>query len=183
MSKKLAGLTIVAIAIALAGVAAAEEKPAAPKPGPEIKKLEYFVGKWKSEGETKPNPFMPGGKFQTKDNCTWFEGGFAVVCESEGKGPMGAMKGLGVMSYSAEEKVYTYWGLDNMGMVMATVPRGTVEGDTWTYTDESKMGGKAVKSRFVMQQKSPTSYTFKWEMEGEGGSWVTLMEGKATKAS
>ena len=173
---------VVATLVLAAGVAAAQPAGEAPKPGPEQQKLGYFVGDWKSEGELKPNPFMPGGKYSSTDRCAWFEGGFAVVCHSEGSGPMGSTKGIGIMGYSTEEGVYTYYGVDNSPMAMASVPRGTVQGDTWTYTDEGKMGGKMVKSRYVIQQLSPTSYTFKWEMQDEASAWQTIMDGKATKA-
>jgi hypothetical protein len=44
------------------------------------------------------------------------------------------------------------------------------------------MGGKLVKSRYTLKQLSPMSYSFKWEMQGAGGTWSTLMEGKSTKA-
>ena len=154
----------------------------APKPGPEHKKLDYYTGQWTSESEVKANPFMPPGKYTSKDDCGWFQGGFAVVCHSEGSGPMGPMKSVGIMGYSSEDKTYTYYGIDNSGMVPTTVAKGSVQGDTWVYTDESKMGGKLVKSRYTMKQLTPASYTFKWEMQGEGGAWSALMEGKSTKA-
>ena len=154
-----------------------------PKPGPEQKKLGYFVGKWSADAEMKPNPFMPGGKVTSLDACEWFEGGFAVVCRSEGKGPMGPMKSIGILGYSTEEKVYTYYALDSGPMAMATVSRGTTQDGTWVYNDEAKMGGKMVKSRYTIKETSPTSYTFKWEMLGGDGSWQTLMEGKTAKAS
>ncbi len=165
------------------GLALAQAPGEKPKPGPEHKKLGYFVGKWTMDGDTKPNPFMPGGKVTSKDTCEWFEGGFAVLCRSEGKGPTGPMKSLGIMGYSTEEKAYTYYGLDNSPMAMATVPRGTLEGGTWVYNDETKMGGKMVKSRYTIKDTTPTSYTFRWELLGEDGAWQTVMEGKATKTS
>jgi len=175
--------SVIVCALACAGAAVLAEKAAAPpKPGPETQKLGYFVGKWKSKGEMKENPFMPGGKFEMKDDCTWFEGGFAVVCNSQGKGPMGPTKGIGIMAYSAEDKAYTYYGLDSLGMIMSTVPKGQVEGKTWTYDDESKMGGMTVKSRYVLQEISATEYTFKWEVQGEDGAWQTVAEGKSTKS-
>jgi len=65
-------------------------------------------------------------------------------------------------------------------MAMANVPRGTLKGGTWVYVDESKMGGKMVKSRYSMNELPPTVYTFKWEVMGEGG-WQTIVEGKTTK--
>jgi hypothetical protein len=95
---------------------------------------------------------------------------------------MGSMKGLGILSYSPEDKAFTYYGTDSSGMTMATVAKGTVQGDTWTYTDESKMGGKTIKGRYTIRVLSPTAYSFTWEMEGEGGQWQTVMEGKSTKA-
>jgi hypothetical protein len=175
-------MVLVAASLLLgSGFALAQAQPQAPQPGPEQKKLGYFVGTWTNEGEMKPNPFMPGGKFSGTDRCEWFEGGFTVVCRSEGTGPMGPTKGLGIMGYNSEEQVYTYYGVDNSPMTMASVPRGKVTGDTWVYDDEAKMGGKTVRSRFVMQQLSATSYTFKWEMVGEDGAWTTVMEGKSTK--
>ena len=119
---------------------AAEQQ--APKPGPEHKRLGYFVGNWTTEGEMKPSAMGPGGKTTATDKCAWFEGGFAVVCNTDGKTPMGPSKALGILGYSSEEKVYTYSGVDNSGMTMATVPRGTVQGDTWTYHDESMIASK-----------------------------------------
>ena len=53
------------------------------------------------------NPMMPAGKFKGTEKCEWFDGKFAVVCHTEGKGPMGEMKGLGIMSFSPDQGVYT----------------------------------------------------------------------------
>jgi hypothetical protein len=161
--------------------AARAEAPKAPKPGPEHERLGYFVGEWKMEGTVAENPFMPSGKFSSKEECKWFEGKFAVVCHSKGKGPMGSTRGLGIMSYSSGEKVYLYYGVENSPMAMATVPRGTVEGDTWTYHDESKMGDQTVKSRYVIKQLDKKSYGFKWEIQGPDGQWKTVSEGKSTR--
>ena len=171
----------VALSLTLStGFALAQAPAGAPAPGPEHTRLGYFVGTWSSKGEVKPKPFMPAGTMTSSDTCEWFEGKFAVVCRYEGAGPMGPTKGLGIMSYSAEEKVYLHYGFDSGPMAMATLPRGTVQGGAWVYVDESEMGGKIVKSRYSMNELSPTAYTFKWEMLGEGG-WQTIVEGKTTK--
>ena len=170
-----------AAGLAFSGVAIAADAPAAPKPTPEHEKLGYFVGKWTMEGEMKESPMGPGGKLTSKDNCQWFEGKFAVVCNSTGTSPMGPTKALGILSYSADEKAYTYYGVDNSGMTQVTVPRGTHEGDTWTYNDESKMGGKAVKQRYTIKEVSANEYTFKFEMQGDDGKWIEVVSGKETK--
>ena len=69
---------------------------------------------------------------------------------------------------------------DSTGMAMTTVPRGKVDGKTWTYNDEAEMGGMTIKNRFIMVETSATSYTFKWELEGPD-SWKTVMDGVARK--
>ena len=163
-------------------VTARAQAPAPPKPGPEHQRLAYFVGKWTAEGEMKASPMGPAGKVTSVDTCEWFEGHFSVICRSEGKSPAGPMKSVGILGYSAEEKVYTYYGTDNSGTVMTSVPRGTVKSDTWTYTDEALMGGKKVKSRITLKELSPASYTFLMEMQGPDGKWMPIMESKNTKA-
>lgn len=159
----------------------AAQAPQAPQPGPEHARLGYFVGKWTAEGEMKPGPMGPGGKMTSSDTCEWFEGRFSVICRSEGTSPMGPTKSIGILGYSPEEKVYTYYGVDNSSMTMASVPKGTVKGDTWTYNDESTMGGQKVKMRVTIKELSPTAYTFRMEMQGPDGKWAPAMESKNAK--
>ena len=80
-----------------------------------------------------------------------------------------------------DEKAYTYYGVDNSGMTMTSIPHGTVKGDTWTYDDENYMGGKKVKTRVTIKELSPTAYSFRMEAQGADGKWAPLMESKATK--
>jgi Protein of unknown function (DUF1579) len=170
----------VLLACVVTPTAGAQGSP--PKPGPEHQRLGYFVGRWLSEGKIEPGPMGPGGKVTADDLCEWFDGRFSVVCRSEGKSPMGPTKGLAILSYSAEQKVYTYYGTDNLGMTMTTVPHGTVQGDTWTYNDEGVMGGKKMKTRVTIKELSPTAYSFKMEIQGPDGKWAPMMESKVTKA-
>jgi hypothetical protein len=177
------GFTIIAViaAVSVAGTGRASAQDPAVKPGPEHKKLGFFVGKWNVEGELKPGPMGPGGKYTASDTCEWFEGGFSVVCRSEGKMPTGAAKSMGILGYNAEEKVYTYYGVDNTAMTMSSVPKGTRQGDTWTYTDQTTMGGQRIKSRIFIKEVSPTEYTFKMDFQGPDGKWMPAMEAKNTK--
>jgi hypothetical protein len=168
---------ILSVAACLTLVGAQE----APAPGPEHERLGYFVGNWASKGEIKENPMgMPAGDFTGKDHCEWFEGKFSVECRSEGNGPAGPVKGIGILGYSPMEGVYTYYGIDSTGMAMTTIPRGRVDGKTWVYDDEAKMGDTTVKNRYTMVETSATSYTFKWEVEGPDG-WMTVMQGTSKK--
>jgi hypothetical protein len=166
-----------------ASSAAAQAPPAAPKPGNEHGQLKYFVGKWMTEGEAKPGPMGPGGKFSSSDNCELFSGGFYVVCRTNGKGPHGESHEIGILGYDSEKKAYTYYGINNH-MGQADVAEGKHEGDTWVYlTGASDAGGgKKMQGRYTISNVTPASYTIKFEMAPEGSSeWTQVMEGKATR--
>jgi hypothetical protein len=180
--KRMLRMLAVSGVVSVAGVQLlAAQAPQAPKPGPEHARLGYFVGKWTAEGEMKPGPMGPGGKIKSTDTCEWFDGRFSVICRSEGKTPTGPSKSIGILGYSPEEKVYTYYGVDNTNMTMASVPRGTIQGDTWTYNDEGTMGGQKFKTRVTIKELSPTAYTFRMEMQGPDGKWMPMIESKNTK--
>jgi hypothetical protein len=159
----------------------AQAPPQMPKPGAEVKKLGYFVGHWNTEGELKPGPMGPGGKFTTTDQISWLPGGFFVAWHANGNMPMGATHSIAMMGYNSDEKVYTYDAFDNMGS--HDVSKGTLEGDTWTWNSESKMGGQTMKGKFTMKEVSPTQFTFKYEMSTDGATWTTGVEGKSTKVT
>lgn len=175
-------LLALGVTAVLAGgaVSVLAQAPPAPKPGPEHKAMEYFVGKWTGQAELKPGPFGPGGKMTSSDTCEWFTGGFQVVCRNEGAGVMGNMKGLGIMSYNAGDKAYNFYIIDSMGV--SELSAGTKSGNTWTFTADSTVGGMTFKSRYSIVEASPTSYTFKWEMSQDGTKWATVVEGKTTKS-
>jgi len=129
------------------------------KPGPEVKKLDYNIGTWNVEGEAKPFGPMPGGKFTATEKCEWYSGGFFVVCHSEGAGPMGPAKGVSFMGYDPNEKVYTYHEFTSTGEAIDS--KGTVSGDTWDWTAESKMGNAKISVRVTIKEVSKTEYTGK----------------------
>lgn len=177
----LLALSVLALLTVVGSASAQPSAAQAPKPTPEHQRLQYFVGDWTMEGEMKPGPMGPGGKITSNDHCEWFEGHYAVVCRGTGTTPMGPAKSIGIMGYSADEKVYTYYGIDNSPMVMTAAARGTVQNGTWTYTDESMMGGQKVKSRVTIKEASPSAYTFSLEMQGPDGKWMPVMTSKNTK--
>jgi hypothetical protein len=155
---------------------------AAPTPPPELKKLDYFVGTWKSTAELKPGPMGPGGKFTTLDHNQWMPGHFFLVAHGTTTGFVGHLTETAYFGYSTADKAYTYDSFNSMGE--AAHFKGNVEGDTWTWTTTAKMGPQTMKERFTVTTASPTSYTFKFEVAPEGGGdYTTVLEGKATKVS
>src|SRR5215472_7625167 len=81
----------------------AQVPPEPPKPGPEHKKLEYFLGTWKVEAEIKANEYVPAGKGVTTETYTLGPGGFYVERRAEGQIP----RTQGIMAYDSHAKLYT----------------------------------------------------------------------------
>jgi hypothetical protein len=153
----------------------AQAPPAPPQPGPEHKKLEYFLGKWTVEGEIIANEFVRAGKNVGTETCTLGPGGFYIECLAEGQLPTR----LAIIAYDSHAKVYTSYYANGGGLVGAAT--GSVNGNTWTWMVEDKFAGKAIKGRTTVTMSSPTQYTSKYEMADEKGGYTTILEGKATK--
>jgi len=173
---KRAGM-ILAAALMLAAPMMAQTP--ASKPGPELKKLDVFVGTWTLDGTMKPGVMGPGGTMTESEKCEWMEGGFYLVCHADYKSSMGNRTELSVMGYSSEDKAYTYHEFSSDGEYVDS--KGTIDGDTWTWTNDEKMGGMTMKGRFTIHMTSTSSYTFVFDMSQDGTKWSTVMEGKASK--
>jgi hypothetical protein len=171
----LLAVCVMTFAMATLALAARAQAPAGPpKPGPEVKKLAYNVGTWNLEGEAKPFGGMPGGKVASTEKCDWYSGGFFVTCRSEATGPMGTAKGVSYMGYDLNDKVYTYREFESTGDVIDA--KGKVDGDTWTWTADSKMGNDKFSVRVTIKHVSKTEYTFKLEMAQNGGEFSVVEE-------
>ena len=155
----------------------AQAAPEVPKPGPEHKKLEYFLGTWKVETEIKPNGYVPAGKGVTTQTNTLGPGGFSVESRWEGQIP----RTDGIIAYDSHEQVYTEFYVSSIGLVGTA--RGTINGNTWTWMIEDKWFGKAVKGRTTITIKSASQFTTKYEMLDPNGRYVTISEGTATKVA
>ncbi|MGA8270817.1 MAG: DUF1579 family protein [Candidatus Sulfotelmatobacter sp.] len=169
--------TISIAALLLSTVAMAQN--AAPKPGPELAKLDVFVGHWILDGNMKAGTMGPAGSITENETCEWMDGHFFLLCHFDYKSSIGNGVGLHVMGYSRHDKAYTYREFNSLGIFDDA--RGTLDGDTWTWTDEEKMGGTTVKGRFTMKMTSSTSYDFSFDSSQDGTTWSTVMEGKASK--
>ncbi len=165
-----------AACLVLSAFAAAQMAPA---PGPEHKKLDAFAGTWTLDGDLKPGPMGPGGKMTETERCEWMQGNFFLVCHSDFKAEMMNGNGVSIMGYSTDDKAYTYREFNSMGEFSES--KGSIDGDTWTWLGDQKMGPMTMKGRFIMKVTSPTTYTFSFEVSPDGSKWTTVMDGKATK--
>jgi hypothetical protein len=172
--------TAIFLAAWLGLAAAAFAQSEMPKPAPEHKKLEAFIGSWTIDGDVKPNPMGSGGKMSENERCEWMDGNFFVVCHVDfTSAHMGGGVGLSVIGYSTDDKTYTYREFNSWGEFEDS--RGSFDGNTWTWTSEEKMGASSIKGRFTIKFTSATSYDFTYEMSPDGAKWTTVVDGKGTK--
>lgn len=151
-------------------------------PGPEVKKLEQFVGNWTTEGTIAQGPWGMGGKFTSTDTNTWMPGNFFVESHSEFKMPPevgGEGKAVSFMGYDTDQSTYTFDQFNSSGRHETS--KGTVSGDTWTWSSSANYGGQQIQQRMTVKILSPTSQSFKFEVSMDGTSWMPFMEGKSTK--
>ena len=166
--------------VVLLGVAlSARVQTETTRPAPELKKLDYFAGTWTTEGEIKPGPIGSGGKFTGTNRVQWMDGAFFLVTHSEFKGAMGKGAETSYMGYSGIDKMYTYDSFNTLGE--ADHAKGNLDGDTWTWQSETRMGSQTMKGRLTIKMLSATAYNFKFEMSPDGTTWNTVLEGKDTK--
>ena len=178
-----AAFMVASVTPAMAQEKAKEVKPApaaAPKPGPELKKLDMFVGKWKSEGEAQVSPYGPAGKLTSADSYAWMPGGFFMTHHWDVVQAGVAIKGMEVIGYDATKKVYLTRFFDNFGN--SGWQTATVQGNTWTWTGDSEVGGKPIKERFVVVVVSPDIVTVKGEYSTDGAKWLPNFDLKSTRA-
>ncbi len=156
----------------------AQAPPEPPKPGPEQKKLEYFLGTWRVEGEVKPNDYMPAGKSVITATYALGPGGFSVESRGEGENYPTTH---GITAYDSQAKLYTTFYASSAGLVGGGT--ATVDGNTWTWMLEDKWLGQAFRGRTTVTVKSASQYTAKYEYLDPNGSYVTLVESTATKVA
>lgn len=171
---------ILVSALIVCATAACAQMPT--KPGPEVKKLEYFVGTWNVEATIPQGPWGNGGKFTSTDTTDWMPGNFFTESHSDFKMPVelgGDGKETAIMGYDTDQNTYTYNAFNSQGHRESS--KGTLANDTWTWTSSANYGGQEVQQKLTMKMVSPTSYTMKFEVSIDGTNWMTFMDGKATK--
>ena len=151
-------------------------------PGSEVKKLEYFVGAWTTEGTIAQGPWGMGGKFTATGTSEWMPGNFFVQSHSESKMPPeigGDSQAVLIMGYDTQQNVYTSDRFSSVGQHESS--KGMLSGDTWTWTSSANYGGIDIQQKMTIKQLSPTSYTVKFEISMDGKTWMPFMDAKATK--
>jgi hypothetical protein len=152
------------------------------KPGPEVRKLDYFVGSWSTEGTISQGPWGSGGKFSSTSTSEWMPGSFFLVSHRDFRMPPelgGDGSAIDFFGYDSNQNVYTRDEFNSQGH--RETAKATLTDDTWVWTSTQEYGGQDIQQKMTLKIVAPTSYTFKFEVSIDGTTWMPFMEAKSTK--
>ncbi len=153
----------------------------APKPDPEMKKLHVFVGHWTYEGEAKPGPLGPGGKFAGEYDGQMILAGFFFQGRWTEKGPAGETGGLEIDGYDPVNKNLAGSFYLSEGSRLPYV--FTLAGNTYTFVGKLVTAGKQYqyKGTFTFAHDL-ASATLKEEISVDSKTWAPWRDSQWTKA-
>ena len=167
------------IAVLIVCVTLVGQAPAPPKPGPEHQRLAGFVGKWNFDGQSQASPYGPAGKITSVDTFAWLPGNFFLEHQWDVNQAGTRIVGREIIGYDSAGKAYTSRFFDNFGNSGSI--RGTMNGNTWSWTADSMVAGKPLKERGTNVITGDT-ITSKWEYSTDGSKWLPNFEAKGTRA-
>ena len=88
---------------------------AAPKPGPEHKRLDVLIGKWMTAGETVASNGAPAMTILASDVYEWVPGGFFVLHTAYGRVGDIDVGGVEMIGYDPANKNYRVTFFDSQG--------------------------------------------------------------------
>lgn len=143
-----------------------------PTPGPEHRRLEIFVGEWRTEGKVLATESSPAVPFTALDTYEWLPGGFFLLHHVDAR--MGDMevKTLEVIGYDAEGQTYTTRSYDNHGSSSAY--QGILSDRAWTiFGDSERFHGEF--------SEDGNTLVGRWEQCRDGSAWTPWMDIRLTR--
>lgn len=170
-----------ALALLNAMSAVAQNRPQPPRPDPELKKQDFFVGNWTLEGKSVASSLGPGGQtFKSTESLEWMPGGFFLLAHSYAEGKLAE---LTIIGYDPEEKAFTHTSYNSTAGKIERW-RGTAEDGFWTWTRDATIAGKPGQVRLSIRRTSPHSYAFVEEVKtADRGDWSPVAEGTGTRTN
>ena len=149
-----------------------------PKPPPEQKKFDAWMGTWSYEGEGRDSPLGPAGKFTGKCIGRPILNGFFFELRLEEKD----WQSVQIHWYDAGAKTYRHIGFQSDGRVVAGT--GTWNGVAWSAAWTTVHRGVEYRGRSqIILAADGKSITNPGELSVDGKTWMPFCESKWTKIS
>lgn len=143
-----------------------------PKPDLALARLNVFIGKWNTEGLIKGSPSGPTARLKAIDTYEWLPGGFFLIHHVDGFMGDEEVKTIEIIGYDTSSEMYFTHSYDNRGSIGKY--QANLLDVVWT------IAGKSERFTGMFSDDSNT-LTGRWELSGEGDSWVPWMDIKLTK--
>jgi Protein of unknown function (DUF1579) len=143
-------------------------------PSAEIQRLQIFVGKWNTEGETHASVDAPAVKVAFVDTYEWLAGKFFLVHRADGQIGNEEMNTIEFIGYDPSSQMYTCHSFDNRGN--SDLFQANFRDHTWT------IEGKSARFTGLFNSIGHT-LTGQWEQSSDGLNWLPWMDVKLTKIS
>ena len=147
----------------------------APQPGSaEIKRMDFYVGKWDASGRSRTDPSAEFGKLTGDESCEWFHGGLSVVCRETTTDKSGRTEALYILSYDSSRRGYGIAGVDSTGSVYSGT--GGLEGGVWLWEVDAAAGDATMRQRYRFRAEGPDQRSMEIEVPKSDGTWQRIAE-------
>jgi hypothetical protein len=144
-------------------------------PGPEQRRLEPLVGRWKTEGRTREMPEAPAEQIDAFDTYEWLHGGFALLHLVEARVGDEKVDGAEIIGYDPERGLYVtqYFGSDGPNAYEAEL-----KDDGGPAVWQMRSANDRFSGTFGDDLGTITGY---WELLDDQGNWRPWMDITLTK--
>jgi len=136
------------------------------RPGPEHQRLNVFVGRWNTEGQTRAGPLGPAARITAIDTYEWFPGGYFLLHHVDGQMGDAEVKALEVIGAGPREGVCLARSYDNAGQ--SDEFDAVLRGRNWT------INGKTQRFRGQLSTDWRT-LEGQWDLTEDGSTWRPWM--------
>jgi hypothetical protein len=137
----------------------------------DLRKLDFFVGRWDVAGRMRDDPAKPLKPISGGETCAWAAGGFAVTCTEKTGGEGGGWEGVYILGYDQAAGTYFVHGIEKPGSSLHAV--GKLEGDRWTWFTDAAPDGSRLRYTFAPGAAGSRTLTVE---AGSGDAWAAIAE-------
>ncbi|HYU92885.1 MAG TPA: DUF1579 family protein [Actinomycetota bacterium] len=141
-------------------------------PGPEQRRLDAFIGRWITEGQTLGGSEAPTAEIVSSDVYEWMPGGFFVCHTVHGRIGNAEASGTEIIGYDPSSESYRAYYFDNQGNV--SEHKLTFHDGVWMWQ------GETTRATAVFSEDGKTLPT-RHERSDDSVNWVPSMDVKLTK--
>lgn len=156
-----------------------------PKPAPQLKELQPFIGSSDCKGELFASPeFGPGHKIVATVTGRWILGNFWVEAdfkETKTKAAPMPFHGLIFLGYDGETKQFALGSVDNTGSYEVAGSKGW-EGDVMTFEGPQHIGTATLTVRDTFTKIGTTKMNHTYSVKDKNGTWRKIEEEQCTRA-